>query len=464
MNDECVSTNKLDFGTVVPAVFFFMSVFLPCDCCIEPAVFVFIRSYKNTQSALIFFSSFLFFLYISFSLHIFVRYLFISIFIRLSQVFCIWSIAMPTLHPSQFFIYRPDGTKTALVPVDELPSWIWIHGLTGVDWGRDKNMVLATPGSIPKDIEYDAVCCNRYYTGNQANERVSENNQPMGPFPAAAASELPSAKKPNAAGPLNGLCLPLIQPPLLDTRVQNPMVGMCLVDCEWTLGRFSSCLPPSKPSSPSRSGSDSAGSSLNPEAPEFSPSGHPAEYARLDLTGIGEIKNEYKLYCVAKSLPSESQQSSRRCSSPVPCNVTTPQMPPSPPLTATTSESGGLSSADVEQVEKATTADSDESDGCSSSELDNLLSRRPGHRKAHRGPLNKKSKRFRRVRRVKAKRGTRKVLFPNYRSQQENSATKRQERREKLERKKHQGRGRLQGRFWHKMLPTWRAGGGLRLR
>ncbi|KAK5689346.1 hypothetical protein LTS12_028883, partial [Elasticomyces elasticus] len=161
------------------------------------------------------------------------------------------------------------------------------------------------------------------------------------------------------------------------------------------------------------------------------------------------------------SLPSESQ-SSCRSSSPVPCNVTTPQLPPSPPFTATPSESGV--SADVEQVEKITTADSDESDCYSSSELDVLLSRRPGHRKAHRGPLNKKGKRFRRVRRVKAKRGTRKVLFPNNRPQQANSATKRQERREKMERKKHQSRrqGRRQGRHWHKMLPTWRTQGGLR--
>lgn len=374
---------------------------------------------------------------------------------------------MSPLHSSQFFIYRPDGTKTALVPVDQLPSWIWIPGLTSVDLDRDKNMVLASQGTILKDIEYDAVCCNCYYTGNHTHQRASEQ-RPMGPHPVAASKSsitqkpgMPSGEKSNAAGPLDALCLPLVHPPLLDACVQNPMVGMCLVDCEWPFGKFASCLPPSKPSSSSRSGSDSAGSSLNPEAPEFSPSGPPAEYARLNSTGVRELKSEYKLYCVSKSLPSESQ-SSCRSSSPVPCNVTTPQLPPSPPLTATPSESGV--SADVEQAEKTTTADSDEEDCYSSSELDVLLSRRPGHRKAHRGPLNKKGKRFRRVRRVKAKRGTRKVLFPNYRPQQANSATKRQERREKMERKKHQSQrqGRRQGRHWHKMLPTWRTQGGLR--
>lgn len=369
---------------------------------------------------------------------------------------------MSPLHSSQFFIYRPDGTKTALVPVDQLPTWIWIPGLTSVDLSRDKNMIPATPGSIPKDFEYDAVCCNCYLTGNHTQERLPEE-QPMGPHPAAASGSSITQKlgeKSKTVGSLDAFCLPLIQPPLLDPCVQNPMVGMCLVDCEWPLGRFASCLPSSKPSSPSRSESDSARSSLNPEAPEFSPSGPPANYARLDSTAIGEIENEYKLYCVSKSLPSELQSS--RSSSPVPCNITTPQMPPSPPLTTTPSESDV--STDVENVGKTTTVDSDESDCYSSSELDDLLSHRPGRRKARRGPLNKKSKRFRRVRRVKAKRGTRKVSFPNYRPRQENSATKRQERREKMERKKHQGRHqeRLPGRYWHKMLPSWRAQGGLR--
>ena len=374
---------------------------------------------------------------------------------------------MTTVHlPFQFFIYRPDGSKTLLVPLDQLPSWIWIPSLETADAFRDKTMVLASQGTVPRDNVHEAICCNCYYSSNPSNYHVPEKN--TGPFPPGPPSPpgLSSSQKPSVARP--GACrtispddlsyslrLPFVKPLGLENRIPNsPMVGMCWADCEWPFGgRLASFLPKQHPPS-SPSWSETTKSSLNPEAPIFNPLSAPAPYAAPDSTGAKRANGGCSLYCVPMSnTPSSESQGDSRSNSPLMCQATMPQMPPSPPLTASSVRSDRVSTQ--EPPKKTVKATKDEEEGYSSPELDELLSRRPGHRKRIRGPLNKKSKRFRRVHRVKTKQGSRRVSFSLDRSEQVNSATKRRDRREKIKQRRNGARSGHRC-YWHKMLPTRR--------
>lgn len=374
---------------------------------------------------------------------------------------------MTTVHPPfQFCICRPDGTKTTLIPLDQLPSWIWIPSLETADPIRDKNMVLASQGTIPRDDMYDAVCCNCYYTDDPLNRRAEE--QKLGPFPPAPPNlpELSSMQKPSVGMPgayytispndlSNSLRPPFVKPLALETCIHSPMVGMCLTDCGWPFGgRLASFLPKHPPSSPSSSETTTK-SNLNPEAPNFSPLSPPAPYASPDPTGVNMADGGGNLYYVRMpGTPSSESHHGSRSNSPLKCQAMTPQMPPSPPLTA--SSAGSDMASALEQPKKAVGVTSDNEECYSSPELDEILSRRPGQRKKIRGPLNKKSKRFRHVRRAKARRGSRRVSFQLDRPQQVNSATKRQERREKMKQRKNWAQSGQRHRYWHKMLLIWR--------
>lgn len=175
----------------------------------------------------------------------------------------------------RFCIFRPDGTVTPLIALDQLPSWLWVRGGKWGDPSVGPGMVPAVRGVVPRDGEYDAVCYNCFSTIDPLHRSYSERTGPSPPPPAPPVPQLvqkfsrgcyPNAwyMGPQADYPIlplpessNSCRLPSYRPPGLDAGIQNPVVGMCLVNFRCPLSS-----PP---------GSDSSKSQLNPAAPDFDP-------------------------------------------------------------------------------------------------------------------------------------------------------------------------------------------------
>ena len=296
----------------------------------------------------------------------------------------------------RFCLFRPDGTITPLIALDQLPSWLWIRGGKWGDPSVGPGMVPAARGVVPRDGEYDAVCYNCFSTIDPLHRSYSERTGPSPPPPAPPVPQLlqkfsrgyyPNAWYMGSDSP-NVCRLPSYRPPGLDAGVQNPVVGMCLVNFRCPL------------SSPS--GSESSKSQLNPAAPDFDP---------------------------------QSGQNASR----------TPVKQENP------------TDAALAQLKHAVGI-VDDSD-LSASDISNAMlgvpyGRRRFDKRRGRGRKvgNRKNRGSRRFRRARSKRlGVRHVSFRQDRPRQVNSATKRQERREKALSK---NQGQPVHRYWHMTAPA----------
>lgn len=201
---------------------------------------------------------------------------------------------MSTVQPvPKFCIFRPEGRFTPLIEMDQLPSWLWVRGADQFHPFIYPEMVLASRAMVPRDGEYDVVCRNCYSTIDNLHRSVSQS---YGPSPPPA----PVPKNANLSDPLGhckteypvmpGFRLPFVDlsVPGVGAYVEDPYVGMCLVECPWLLStssRLSSVFPTSMvpKGSFSPESDDSIGSRLNPEAVPYEPS-LPAPYALSDPT------------------------------------------------------------------------------------------------------------------------------------------------------------------------------------
>ena len=302
----------------------------------------------------------------------------------------------------KFCVFRPDGTITPLIALDQLPSWLCIKGGKWGDSSVGSGMIPAVRHVVPRDGEYDAVCYNCYSTIDPLHRSYSERTGPSPPPPAPPVPQLlqkfSRGRYPNGGhmGPQGGypllplpdgpnICrLPSYRPPGLDAGMQNPVVGMCLVNFRCSL------------SSPS--GSDYSKSELNPAAPNFDPAQTPVKQEAQDTdAALAQLKHAVGIV-----------------------------------------DDSDLSASDIN---------------------DTMLGvpygrRRPDKRRGRGRKMGcRRNRGTRRFRRARSKRlGVRHVSFRQDRPpRQVNSATKRQERREKTLSK---NQGQPVHRYWHMTAPA----------
>ena len=319
----------------------------------------------------------------------------------------------------RFCIFRPDGTVTPLIALDQLPSWLWVRGGKWGDSSVSPGMVPAVRDVVPRDGEYDAVCYNCFSTIDPLHRSYSERTGPSPPPPAPPVPQLlqkfsrgcyPNAWHMGPESP-NACRLPSYRPPGLDAGMLNPVVGMCLVNFPCPL------------SSPS--GSDSSKSQLNPAAPDFDP--------QPDSTAFGT-------HCVSNEHPRPSSTSV--------------------PVKQEHTCGSRNTDAALAQLKHAVAIVDDSV--LSASDISNAMlgvpyGRRRFDKRRGRGRGRKLGKRknrgIRRFRRARSKRlGVRHVSFRQDRpSRQVNSGTKRKQRREKTLGK---NQGQQVHRYWHMTAPA----------
>lgn len=197
----------------------------------------------------------------------------------------------------KFCVFRPEGRFTPLVALDELPSWLWVRGADQFHPFLQPQMVLASRGMVPRDGEYDVVCRNCYSTIDNLHRSASQSYG-SSPPPASIPKDA-NLSNPRGSYPvMPGFHLPFVDVDLsgVNAYVEDPYVGMCLVECPWPLSssRISSVFPTSMVSKRSFSpeSDDSIGSILDPEAIAFSSSlTLPAPYALPSPTRAQPIDN-----------------------------------------------------------------------------------------------------------------------------------------------------------------------------
>lgn len=193
---------------------------------------------------------------------------------------------MSTAQPvPKFCIFRPEGRFTPLIALDELPSWLWVRGADQFHPFLQPQMVLASRGMVPRDGEYDVVCRNCYSTIDNLHRSVSQSYGPSPP-PAPIPKHANLSDSRGSYPVMPGFHLPFVDVDLsrVNAYVEDPYVGMCLVECPWPLSssRISSVFPTSMvpKGTLSPESDDSIGSIMDPEAIAFSPSlSLPAPYA-----------------------------------------------------------------------------------------------------------------------------------------------------------------------------------------
>lgn len=381
----------------------------------------------------------------------------------------LYSITMTTVQATpQFFICRPEGRVTPLVAVDQLPSWLWIRG---ADRANPNAMISAFRGMVPREGEYDVVCRNCYSTIDNLHRSTSQRYDGPAPPPAPSPPLKQACRFSGARGPLyktdcslipgasTYFRLPFVDLSGVNACVQNPYVGMCLLECPWPLNtsRLASVFPASMaakgPFSPVGSESSSE-SKLNPEAADFKPLDLPAPYALPSPTRAHPLDST--IFHFESSNP-ESDLDSRFC--PGATHTGTNEGTTMTPVRI--SQAMNNTSAALEQLKRSVgiCRDMESYESEPSFSMSRYLVGKEGGRRPGR---DDRDCRGGRVRKPRTKRmGARKVAFPG---KQVNAATKRQERREKMYRNMHQnthrnmhGRGKQSpSRYWH-MRASWRA-------
>lgn len=190
----------------------------------------------------------------------------------------------------QFYIYRPYSI-VPLVALDELPSWVQVGNWDWTNPALFQGMNAASTEYIERRGEYDVICHHCAETLDNLHKSVSQRSDnskcsadspeaavtngdkswPGAPFPA-----MQDCRRESAVGSSLLPYAALQQPPFQAT-LSAPLVGMCLVQFP-ILPTYAGPPPPSEPPGmidkpcASPDGSDTSHrSSLNPEAPVFSP-------------------------------------------------------------------------------------------------------------------------------------------------------------------------------------------------
>lgn len=206
----------------------------------------------------------------------------------------------------KFYVFRPDQRIVPLIAIDELPSWLQVGDWDWSDVSLFEKMIPASFNPLPRDGEYDVVCYNCYSNVDALHRSVSErSDRPPSAGPMIKdVKSCPGAFYPlspehwTAVPPMMGTnYVPLSsfsslrQSPFYTTHWQTPFVGMCLVDtrsAEVTVNQINQTNPPSflplLPLSPPLSSTRTRSTDvsmpdqkpvLNPEAAVFSPSATP---------------------------------------------------------------------------------------------------------------------------------------------------------------------------------------------
>ena len=363
---------------------------------------------------------------------------------------------MSTAQPvPKFCVFRPEGRFTPLVALDELPSWLWVRGADQFHPFLQPQMVLASRGMVPRDGEYDVVCRNCYSTIDNLHRSASQSYG-SSPPPASIPKDA-NLSNPRGSYPvMPGFHLPFVDVDLsgVNAYVEDPYVGMCLVECPWPLSssRISSVFPTSMVSKGSFSpeSDDSIGSILDPQAIAFSPSlSLPAPYALPSPTRAQPI-DDSTLH-LSRSDPnvfSVEYTGVNEDSTLIPARKFHAALEQ---LRNTISVSRDLISPELEQVEDTIGAGRDLASPVLEPEpvMTRYLVSKEGDRRPWKDDRHGRGGG---VRKPKVKRlDSLKVTSPR-RSRQVNAATKRQDRREKLKAQINHGRGDRR-RYAHK---PWR--------
>ncbi|OOQ81780.1 hypothetical protein PEBR_43154 [Penicillium brasilianum] len=133
----------------------------------------------------------------------------------------------------RFCIFRPGGQLAPLIPADELPSWLHIG-----NFGPDLNAALqpVSLSFIPREGEYDVICHNCSSSVDSLHQSMSERNSDS-QSPQSASSSSQTKSCPGAFFTQTAECdvQAVIQPinilsqPPIQASVQSPFLGMYML-------------------------------------------------------------------------------------------------------------------------------------------------------------------------------------------------------------------------------------------
>ncbi|KAI9045548.1 uncharacterized protein KD926_007964 [Aspergillus affinis] len=140
----------------------------------------------------------------------------------------------------KFYIIRPDGSLSPLIPVDELPKWVSFANWDPEDISIYSYMYAASLTSFPREGEYDLVCHNCFAQVDGHHRSVSEQSDlgismslPALTFRDTINMSGSLAIKTPTPAPSQITKVPILptilkQPPF-QANLYSPFVGMCLV-------------------------------------------------------------------------------------------------------------------------------------------------------------------------------------------------------------------------------------------
>lgn len=387
----------------------------------------------------------------------------------------------------QFYIIRPNLQVVPLIALDELPFWMQVGNWNWMDLSLYKNMFPASLSPVPRLGEYDVICHNCSANIDVLHRSISQRNEPE--IPQDLGNKTPSS--PEEAGPGHGRCsldansdwtiihdprqqqsismtagnflplLPLKQPPF-QACLQTPLVGMCLVDIPqsiWADPFVTASVLSDGMKSPTSSNysntSKGSGSSLNPEAPTFSPVDGSPSQSRCSSSACSRLSSD-----CAMSMSPVTTCACSRCGSRDGANKE--NVDPNKPSTPRSSCSSQGRDDDilVEELKRALGIKPPRKQTTQACRRNPPMANSPKDKQKkpfQSEPKEKRCTRRRAQKEVYAKRpGRRNISFKELKvtvKRQTNSAMKRQERREKLAKRHNQVAA---GQYWHMMMvPGW---------
>lgn len=143
----------------------------------------------------------------------------------------------------QFCVLRPDRTAVPLIALDELPSWLQVGNWDWSDPTLFQSMVPVSLSQVPRIGEYDVVCHHCCANLDIIQRSISQESSDKSSTRLVCTDDLrPPSTYPGASrAPTRGLFptgpVPVSyqryslfgEPPFL-SNLQNPYVGLCLVD------------------------------------------------------------------------------------------------------------------------------------------------------------------------------------------------------------------------------------------
>lgn len=207
----------------------------------------------------------------------------------------------------QFCVLRPDRTAVPLIALDELPSWLQVGNWDWSDPTLLQSMVPASLSQIPRVGEYDVVCHHccanldivqrsiSQESDSKSSARIAGTDDFRPPSTYPGASRAPSRGLfPTSPVPLGYQRYSLFGEPPFLSNLQNPYVGLCLIDTrviergfnsqKSMYPQFPNCLLPTGSTNFASSQKDRK-PSLNPEAVVFDPKSNKHSSTSSDNSG-----------------------------------------------------------------------------------------------------------------------------------------------------------------------------------